>query len=56
MVEKNSHLSSFTVTNTGQRAGADVPQLCLTNAAGDPRMRLLAVALVEPHRRGRGRT
>jgi beta-xylosidase len=33
--------ASFTVTNTGQREGADVPQLYLTDAAGDKRMRLL---------------
>jgi beta-glucosidase len=32
----------FTVTNAGERAGADVPQLYLTTAAGDRRMRLLA--------------
>jgi beta-glucosidase len=31
----------FSVTNTGQHAGADVPQLYLTEAAGDRRMRLL---------------
>jgi beta-glucosidase len=29
------------VTNTGNRDGADVPQLYLTDAAGDRRMRLL---------------
>ena len=29
------------MTNTGQREGADVPQLYLTNAAGEKRMRLL---------------
>lgn len=33
--------ASFTVTNTGEREGADVPQLYLTDAAGDRRMRLL---------------
>jgi beta-glucosidase len=33
--------ASFTVTNTGSREGADVPQLYLTEAAGDKRMRLL---------------
>lgn len=33
--------ATFTVTNTGDRAGADVPQLYLTEAAGDTRMRLL---------------
>jgi beta-glucosidase len=31
----------FTMTNTGTREGADVPQLYLTEAAGDKRMRLL---------------
>jgi beta-glucosidase len=33
--------ASFTVTNTGTREGADVPQLYLTEAAGDRRVRLL---------------
>jgi beta-glucosidase len=33
--------ASFTVTNTGKREGADVPQLYLTEAAGEKRMRLL---------------
>jgi beta-glucosidase len=33
--------ATFTVTNTGQREGADVPQLYLTDAAGEKRMRLL---------------
>jgi beta-glucosidase len=33
--------ASFTVTNTGQREGADVPQLYLTQAADGKRMRLL---------------
>lgn len=33
--------ASFTVTNTGAREGADVPQLYLTEAACDRRMRLL---------------
>jgi beta-glucosidase len=37
----------FTVTNTGDRAGADVPQLYLTEAAGDRRMRLLGFERVE---------
>lgn len=32
---------TFTVTNTGMRDGADVPQVYLTNAAGDKRLRLL---------------
>ncbi|MGZ4904704.1 MAG: hypothetical protein ACXVIP_05850 [Halobacteriota archaeon] len=34
--------ATFTVTNAGDRHGSDVPQLYLTNAAGDERMRLLA--------------
>jgi beta-glucosidase len=33
--------ASFTVVNTGDRAGADIPQLYLTAAAGERRMRLL---------------
>jgi beta-glucosidase len=33
--------AGFTVTNTGSREGADVPQLYLTEAAGDKCMRLL---------------
>ncbi len=33
--------ASFTVSNTGQREGADVPQLYLTQAADGKRMRLL---------------
>ncbi len=39
--------ASFNVKNTGQRAGADVPQLYLTEAAGDRRMRLLGFERVE---------
>jgi beta-glucosidase len=39
--------ASFTVTNTGQRKGADVPQLYLTEAAGDKRLRLLGFERVE---------
>ena len=39
--------ATFTVTNTGERAGADVPQLYLTDAAGDARMRLLGFERVE---------
>jgi len=35
------------VTNTGDREGADVPQLYLTEAAGDERMRLLGFERVE---------
>jgi beta-glucosidase len=33
--------ATFTLTNTGERAGADVPQLYLTEVAGDARRRLL---------------
>jgi beta-glucosidase len=33
--------ATFTVTNTGDRDGAEVPQLYLTDAAGERRMRLL---------------
>ena len=39
--------ATFTVTNTGQREGADVPQVYLTEAAGDTRMRLLGFERVE---------
>jgi beta-glucosidase len=39
--------ASFNVTNVGDRVGADVPQLYLTNAAGDKRMRLLGFERVE---------
>ena len=39
--------ATFTVTNTGSRAGADVPQLYLTDAAGEKRMRLLGFDRVE---------
>ena len=39
--------ASFTVTNTGQRTGADVPQLYLTDAPGEKRMRLLGFERVE---------
>src|SRR5690606_18881572 len=39
--------ASFTVKNTGKRKGADVPQLYLTEAAGDKRMRLLGFERVE---------
>jgi beta-glucosidase len=39
--------ASFTVTNTGQREGADVPQLYLTEAAGDKRRHLLGFERVE---------
>jgi beta-glucosidase len=37
----------FTVTNTGQRDGADVPQLYLTQAPNEKRMRLLGFERVE---------
>jgi beta-glucosidase len=41
-VEGNETITAtFTVKNTGKREGADVPQLYLTDAAGDKRMRLL---------------
>jgi beta-glucosidase len=42
--------ATFTVTNTGPRAGADVPQVYLTDAAGAKRMRLLGFerAALEP--------
>ena len=39
--------ATFAVTNTGDRAGADVPQLYLTDAAADARMRLLGFERVE---------
>jgi beta-glucosidase len=39
--------ASFTVTNTGDHAGADVPQLYLTEAVGDRRLRLLGFERVE---------
>jgi beta-glucosidase len=39
--------ASFTVKNTGSRAGADVPQFYLTAAAGDKRMRLLGFERIE---------
>ena len=39
--------ATFTVTNTGGRAGADVPQVYLTDAAGEKRMRLLGFERVE---------
>jgi beta-glucosidase len=39
--------ASFTVANTGQRDGADVPQLYLTDAPGEKRMRLLGFERVE---------
>jgi beta-glucosidase len=39
--------ASFTVTNTGNRQGAEVPQFYLTMAAGDERMRLLGFERIE---------
>jgi beta-glucosidase len=39
--------ATFTVTNRGDRAGADVPQLYLTEAAGDERLRLLGFERLE---------
>jgi beta-glucosidase len=39
--------ATFTVTNTGDHAGADVPQLYLTSAAGDKRTRLIGFERVE---------
>jgi beta-glucosidase len=39
--------ASFTVTNTGDRGGADVPQLYLTEGAGEERMRLVGFERVE---------
>jgi beta-glucosidase len=43
----NTVTASFTVANTGSRAGADVPQLYLTAAPGTPRLRLLGFERVE---------
>ena len=39
--------ATFSVTNTGNRHGADVSQLYLTQAAGEDRMRLLGFERVE---------
>ena len=39
--------AEFTVTNAGERAGADVPQLYLTGAPGEARRRLLGFQRVE---------
>lgn len=39
--------ASFTVVNVGGRSGADVPQLYLTAAAGEPCLRLLGFERVE---------
>jgi beta-glucosidase len=40
-------IATFTVTNTGKVAGADVPQVYLTDAEGERRMRLLGFERVE---------
>lgn len=40
-------VASFTVTNTGDRRGADVPQVYLTGAPDEPRWRLLGFERVE---------
>jgi beta-glucosidase len=49
--------ATFTVTNTGKREGADVPQLYLTDAPGEKRMRLLGFERVQlrPGEHARGR-
>ena len=39
--------ASFSVANTGDRSGADVPQLYLTAAPGEQRLRLLGFERVE---------
>jgi beta-glucosidase len=39
--------ATFTVTNTGKMTGADVPQLYLTDAPGQRRMRLLGFERIE---------
>jgi len=39
--------ATFRVTNTGKVAGADVPQVYLTDAPGEKRMRLLGFERVE---------
>ena len=39
--------ATFTVTNTGKVAGADVPQVYLTDAAGEERTRLIGFERVE---------
>jgi beta-glucosidase len=39
--------ATFTVVNTGDRGGADVPQLYLTAAAGEQRLRLLGFERIE---------
>jgi beta-glucosidase len=40
-------LASFTVSNTGAREGADIPQVYLIEAAGEKRVRLLGFERVE---------
>jgi beta-glucosidase len=47
VVNGNPVSASFTVTNTGSQIGADVPQVYLTQAAGDHRQRLLGFKRVE---------
>lgn len=39
--------AAFTVANTGKRDGADVPQVYLTDAAGDRRLRLLGFERID---------
>jgi beta-glucosidase len=39
--------ASFTVTHTGKREGTDVPQLYLTDAPGEKRLRLLGFERVQ---------
>jgi len=39
--------ASFTVTNTGKREGADAPQLYLTDAPGEKRLRLFGFERVQ---------
>jgi beta-glucosidase len=46
-VEGGETITASFVTNTGQREGADVPHLYLTEAAGEKRMRLLGFEQVE---------
>jgi beta-glucosidase len=43
----DSIAASFRVTNTGDRSGADVPQLYLTAAPAEQRLRLLGFERVE---------
>lgn len=43
----DSLTATFVVTNTGEQACADVPQLYLTEAAGDRRVRLLGFERIE---------